>query len=96
MGYKTNCEQAMRVVNDRFVVAIETLNGAIDVWRAAVEIAEHERDDYRQDLARYRRQLHRLAEIDVALNSPDLHRESARDLRQEKNQILHGSPYLPE
>lgn len=40
--------------------------------------------------------LRRLAEIDVALNSENIHRESARDLIREKNQILHGSPYLPD
>lgn len=40
--------------------------------------------------------LQRLAEIDLLLNSPDVHRESCRDLIREKNRILHGSDYLPE
>lgn len=40
--------------------------------------------------------LERLAEIERWLNHPDIHHESARDLRREKNQILFGSPYLPE
>lgn len=40
--------------------------------------------------------LRRVAHLDMMLCSPNLHWESARDMRREKNLILYGSEYLPD
>lgn len=55
----------------------------------SVAYAQQEPDKHLADLRR-------VAYLDMMLCSPNLHHETAKEMRREKNLILHGTEYLPD
>lgn len=63
-------------------------NGRHSHYEVRREIAQTRADKLMFEAANV---IDRLREIDLALNSQEIHRESARDLIREKNEMLHGT-----